>query len=255
MAETGSLTYASARGRWVLGAAILGSGVVALDGSVVNIALPPISRTFHTGIVTLQWVVTAYVLTLAAFLLLGGSLGDRLGRRRIFSIGAAWFAVASVACALAPDAPALVAARAIQGIGGAMLVPASLAIIQASFREQDRAPAIGLWSGFTGVSAVVGPLLGGYLIALSSWRLVFLINVPLVIVLLVVTARHVPESVDPSVDGPVDVTGSALAVVFLAGLTYGLIEGPSAGWGSPAVVAALVAAAAAGPAFVILRRT
>jgi EmrB/QacA subfamily drug resistance transporter len=251
----GALSYRSARGRWVLAAAIIGSGVVTLDSSVVNIALPPISRTFHTGIVTLQWVVTGYTLTLAAFLLLGGSLGDRFGRKRIFSIGATWFALASVACALAPNAVMLIAARAVQGIGGALLVPASLAILQSSFREQDRARAIGLWSGFGGVSAVAGPLIGGYLIALSSWRLVFFVNVPLVAVLLLLTARHVPESVDPSASDTVDVVGAALAVIFLAGLTYGLLEGPSRGWGRPAVLASIVAAAIAGPAFLVVEHT
>jgi EmrB/QacA subfamily drug resistance transporter len=247
--KPGELVYSSAKGRWVLGAAILGSGIVTLDGSVVGIALPPISRTFHSGIVTLQWVVTGYTLTLAGFLLLGGSLGDRFGRKKVFSIGAIWFVIASMACGLAPSAGVLIAARVVQGVGGALLVPASLAILQASFREEDRSRAIGFWSGFTGVSAVAGPLVGGYLIALSSWRLVFFINLPLVILLLAVTARHVPESVDPSVIGKVDVAGAVLASIFLACLTYGLIEGPSKGWGASAVVGTLLVAAATGPAF------
>ncbi|HWD24548.1 MAG TPA: MFS transporter [Acidimicrobiales bacterium] len=249
-----ALEYSSARGRWVLAATILGSGIVTLDGSVVGIALAPISRSFHSGIVTLQWVVTGYTLTLAAFLLLGGSLGDRLGRKRLFSVGTGWFALASVACGLAPTANALIVARVFQGIGGAMLVPASLAILQASFREEDRSKAIGFWSGFSGVSAAAGPLVGGYLIALHSWRLVFFINAPLAAILLAVTARHVPESSDSSASGGIDYPGTGLAVVFLAGLTYGLIEGPSVGWGQPLVLVALIVAAISGPGFIVAER-
>jgi EmrB/QacA subfamily drug resistance transporter len=249
-----ALEYSSTRGRWVLGATILGSGIVTLDGSVVGIALPPISRSFHSGIVTLQWIVTGYTLTLAAFLLLGGSLGDRFGRKRLFSFGTVWFALASIACGLAPSSAALIAARIAQGVGGAFLVPASLAILQASFREQDRSKAIGFWSGFSGVSAAAGPLVGGYLIDLSSWRLVFFINAPLAAVLLVVTARHVPESFDPSVTGKIDLLGATLAVAFLAGLTYGLIQGPEVGWSDPVVLAALGIGAICGAMFTVVER-
>jgi EmrB/QacA subfamily drug resistance transporter len=237
----------------VIAAAILGSGIVTLDGSVVSIALAPIHRTFHAGIVTLQWVVTGYTLTLAAFLLLGGSLGDRYGRRKIFSVGIGWFALSSIACGLAPSPDVLITARVLQGVGGALLVPASLAILQSAFRAEDRSRAIGVWSGFGGVSAAAGPLVGGYLIALSSWRLVFFINLPIAILLLVVTVRHVPESVDPTVTGKVDVVGAVLAVIFLAGLTYGLIEGPSSRWTFLSIVSIAVAAVA-GPVFVFVER-
>ena len=227
----------SARGRWVLTATVLGSGIAALDATVVGIALPSISRTFHGGIGTLQWVVTGYSLTLAAFLLLGGSLGDRFGRKRVFSIGVAWFALASAACGLAPTARLLIGARVVQGIGGALLTPGSLAIIQASFRPEDRSRAIGAWSGLGGVATAAGPLVGGYLIAAASWRWVFFINLPVAAFVLVITKRHVPETSDPTSTGRVDVPGAALAVVFLAGLTYGLIEGPTRGWTSPFVLA------------------
>jgi EmrB/QacA subfamily drug resistance transporter len=221
---------------------------------VVGIALPAISRSFHSGVGTLQWVVTGYSLTLAAFLLLGGSLGDRLGRKRVFSVGVVWFALSSAACGLAPDAPLLIGARVLQGVGGALLTPASLAILQASFRPADRSRAIGAWSGLGGLATAAGPLVGGYLIAAGSWRWVFFINVPVAAVVLAVTARHVPDSRDPTVTGPVDTVGAALAVVVLTGVTYGLIEGPGRGWGSPAVVVALAVALVAGTGFFVAER-
>jgi EmrB/QacA subfamily drug resistance transporter len=245
------LAFATARGRWVLAATVLGSGIAFLDATVVGIALPSINRTFGGGVGTLQWVVTGYSLTLAAFLLLGGSLADRLGRRRIFSIGIAWFAIASAACGLAPTAGFLIGARIVQGIGGALLTPGSLAILQASFRADDRSRAIGAWSGLGGVASAAGPLVGGYLLAAGSWRWVFYINVPLSAFVLYITARHVPESHDPTTRGRVDVLGATLAVLFLAGITYGLIEGPTRGWSSPLVLAALVIAALAAPAFLV----
>jgi len=223
-----------------------------LDSTVVGIALPSIGRTFHGGVGTLQWVVTGYALTLAAFLLLGGSLGDRYGRKRIFSIGVVWFAASSALCGIAPTAGLLIAARVLQGVGGALLAPASLAILQASFRPDDRARAIGAWSGLSGVAAAAGPLIGGYLIAVGSWRWVFYINLPLSVAVLVITARHVPESRDPTTSGGVDMVGASLGVVFLAGLTYGLIEAPTLGWSNPAVVACLVVAVLAAPAFLIV---
>ncbi len=239
----------SARGRWVLAATVLGSGIAGLDATVVGIALPSINRTFGGGVGTLQWVVTGYSLTLAAFLLLGGSLGDRFGRRRIFSFGIAWFAIASACCGIAPTAGFLVAARIVQGIGGALLTPGSLAILQASFRPDDRSRAIGAWSGLGGVATAAGPLVGGYLLAAGSWRLVFYINIPVSVFVLVITARHVPETRDPTSTGRVDTVGAALAVVFLAGITYGLIEGPTRGWSSPLVLGSLLLSAVAGPAF------
>ncbi len=245
------LALSSGKGRWVVAATVLGSGIAMLDATVVSIALPSIGRDFHGNVGTLQWVVTGYALTLAAFLLLGGSLGDRYGRRRVFMIGVIWFAAASALCGFAPTAGWLIGARVIQGIGGALLAPASLAILQATFRPDDRARAIGAWSGLGGVAAAAGPLVGGYLLAIGSWRWVFFINLPVSVVVVVITARHVPESRDPTSTGRVDAVGATLAVFFLASLTYGLIEAPTRGWSSPAVVACLVVAAVAAPAFLV----
>jgi EmrB/QacA subfamily drug resistance transporter len=243
------LALSSGKGRWVVAALVAGSSITLLDSTVVGIALPSIGRDFHGDVSTLQWVVTGYALTLAAFLLLGGSLGDRYGRRRIFSVGVAWFAVASALCGLAPSAGLLIGARVLQGVGGALLSPASLAIMQASFRPQDRARAIGAWTGLGGVASAAGPLVGGYLLAVGSWRWVFFINVPVAAAVLMITARHVPESRDPTATGRIDTTGTALAVFFLASLTYGLIEAPTRGWSSPEVVACLAVAAVTAPAF------
>ncbi len=184
---SGGLLLSSARGRWVVAATVLGSGITLIDSTVVGIALPTIGRDFHAALGPLQWVVTGYTLTLAAFLLLGGSLGDRYGRKKIFMIGVAWFAIASAACGLAPDAGVLIATRILQGIGGALLTPGSLAIIQASFTADDRARAIGAWSGFGGLAAAAGPLLGGYLISAVSWRWIFFINLPISLLVLAVS--------------------------------------------------------------------
>jgi EmrB/QacA subfamily drug resistance transporter len=246
------LAFGTSQGRWVIAATVLGSGMASLDATVVGIALPTIGRDFHSGVGTLQWVVSGYSLTLAAFLLLGGSLGDRLGRRRMFSLGVVWFAVASMCCGLAPNAGVLIGARVLEGIGAALLAPASLAILQASFRPDDRPRAIGAWSGLGGVASAAGPLVGGYLILAGSWRWVFFINVPVAILVLWVAARHVPETRDPSAAGRVDSLGAALAVLFLAGLTYGLIEVPDHGWTDPAVLAGLLVAGVTAPAFLIV---
>ncbi len=232
--------YGTAAGRWVIVATVLGSGMAAIDATVVGIALPTIGREFHASLGSLQWVVTGYTLTLAALLLLGGSLGDHFGRRRVFLIGVAWFAVASGACALAPGVTVLVVMRVLQGVGAALLTPGSLAILEAVFDPEDRGRAIGAWSGLGGVATAAGPLLGGYLITAASWRWIFLNNLPLGVAVLVVTARHVPETRDPSATGRIDWLGAALATVSLAGITYGLIEGPTLGWKDPAVVAMLV---------------
>jgi EmrB/QacA subfamily drug resistance transporter len=236
----------------VIAATVLGSGIASLDATVVGIALPSISRSFHAGVDSLQWVVTAYSLTLASFILVGGSLGDRRGRRRVFSFGVAWFAVASAVCGLAPNSTFLILARAVQGMGGALLTPASLAIIQASFRPDDRSRAIGAWSGLSGVATAAGPLIGGYLLAVGSWRWVFFINLPIAALVLVISARHVPESSDPTARGRIDLAGAALAVTFLTGLTYGLIEGANQGWTAAAVLTALILAGLAGVAFLVV---
>lgn len=249
-----ALAYRSARGRWVLTATVLGSGIAMLDSTVVGIALPRIGEDFHADLPTLQWVVTAYTLTLTAFLLLGGSLGDRFGRRRIFVIGVTWFAAASALCAAAPNAATLIAARALQGVGGALLMPGSLAILQASFRPADRSAAIGAWSGLGGVANAAGPLVGGYLLAIASWRWVFVINLPLAAAVIAIAVRHVPESVDEGAAPSVDVPGAALGVVALTTVSYALIEASQRGWGSALIVSMLVAGVAAGAAFVGLER-
>ena len=196
-------------------ASILGSGLAGIDATVVNVALPAIGKDLQTGFASLQWTITAYTLTLASLILLGGALGDRYGRRRVFVIGVVWFAVASLLCGLAPTAPLLIAARALQGVGGALLTPGSLAMIQASFAPQDRARAIGAWSGLGGVATAVGPFLGGWLIQVASWRWVFLINAPLAVVVVLVALRHVPETRDGTVSGHVDVLGAVLGALGL----------------------------------------
>ncbi len=239
--QSPGLRYASGPGRWVLLATVLGSAMAAIDATVVGIALPAIGHDFHASLATLQWVVTAYTLTLAGLLLFAGALGDKYGRKRLFVIGVVWFAVASLLCGIAPDAPVLIAARAVQGIGAALLTPGSLAIIEASFHPDDRGKAIGAWSGFAGVGTAVGPFLGGWLIQAVSWRLIFVINLPLAALVVAVALRHVPESRDADAAGKLDLTGGALVTAGLVGLTYGLIEGPAKGWTSPAPLAALIA--------------
>ena len=229
--------------------------MAAIDATVVGIALPSIGRQFHTPLSTLQWLVTGYTLTLSAFLLLGGSLGDLRGRRRIFLIGVVWFTVASAACAVAPNPTVLVITRALQGVGAALLTPGSLAIIEASFDPEDRGQAIGAWSGLGGVATAAGPLLGGYLVAAASWRWIFLINLPVGVVVLLLSVRHVPESRDPHAPDSIDVRGGILAALMLAGVTYALIEGPSVGWGDPWVVVLLVVGVLAGVAFVFAERS
>ncbi len=235
------LKYASGPGRWVLLATVLGSAMASIDATVVGIALPAIGHDFSSSLATLQWVVTAYTLTLAGLLLFAGALGDKYGRKRIFVVGVAWFAVASLLCGIAPDAPFLIAARAVQGIGAALLTPGSLAIIEASFQPADRGKAIGAWSGLSGVGSAIGPFLGGWLIQAVSWRLIFVINLPLAALVVAVALRHVPESRDPAATGRVDIVGGALVTFGLIGLTYGLIEGPAAGWTSAAPLTALIA--------------
>src|SRR6201994_373892 len=236
-ADGPALTYSSAPGRWVLAITVLGSGIAALDATVVNIALPVIGRDFHTSISALQWVMTSYILSLTAFLLIGGSLGDRFGRRKVYLIGIVWFALASAACGVAPDVVTLIITRTLQGAGAALLTPGSLAILEASFIPADRARAIGAWSGLGGVAIAAGPLIGGYLLAGASRRGVFFIHVPIAAAVVVLGARHIPESRDPDINGTLDYAGAVAAVAFLTGVTFAFIEAPTLGWAPPVVLA------------------
>lgn len=217
----------SARGRWLLAAAVLGAGMGFLDGTVVNVAVRRIGTDLGASLAELQWVLNAYLLALASLILVGGSLGDRLGRRRVFTIGVVWFAAASAACALAPDAPTLIAARAVQGIGAALLTPGSLAMMQGSYVEDDRARAIGRWSGLAGVATVIGPFLGGGLVQSVGWRYVFWINVPIAVAVVLIALRHVPESRDPQATDRFDLGGAILGALGLGGVTFALIEAGS----------------------------
>jgi EmrB/QacA subfamily drug resistance transporter len=249
-----SIRLAEARGRWVLLATVLGSSVALLDATVVNVALPRLGDDLGASVAGLQWTVNGYTLTLAGFILLGGSLGDHYGRRRVFVIGVVWFALASVLCGLALNIPMLVAARALQGMGGALLTPGALAIIQASFVPDDRARAVGAWSGLGGVAAAAGPLLGGWLVATAGWRWVFLLNVPLAAVVVLVAVRHVPESVDAGARGRFDVDGAVLAALALAGVTYALTEAPAGRVSLALPVALGLAGVAAAVAFLMVER-
>jgi EmrB/QacA subfamily drug resistance transporter len=215
-------------GPWVLAATILGSSMVFIDGTVVNVALPALQKSLKATVADVQWIVESYALFLAALLLVGGALGDRFGRKRIFSLGVVLFALASVWCGFAPGVNQLIFARAVQGIGGALLVPGSLAIISASFSKEKRGQAIGTWSGFTAITAAVGPVLGGWLIENVSWRAIFFINVPLAAVVLALVFRHVPESRDEDGAYGLDWVGAALATVSLGAIVYGLIESSQA---------------------------
>jgi len=246
------LTVKSAAGRWVLLTTVLGSGMTMLDGTVVNVALPKIGRSLHADLASLQWVLNAYMLTLAGLILLGGALGDRYGRRRVFIIGAVWFSVASLLCGLAVNAEMLIASRALQGIGGALLMPGSLAIIQATFAEDQRARAIGAWSGLGGIAAAIGPFLGGWLVDGPGWRWAFLINLPLGVVTVAVAARHVPENHDPTAHGRFDVLGAAVGAISLGAISYALIRAAE-GWSVTVAVAAVVGVVMAG-SFVWLER-
>ncbi|MEZ0579519.1 MFS transporter [Nocardioides sp. MH1] len=228
-ADEALLRMGSARGRWVLLTTVLGSGLAMLDATVVNVALGRIGEDLDAGFAGLQWTINAYTLTLAALILLGGSLGDRFGRKRVFLIGVVWFAVASLLCGLAPTTGLLIAARGLQGIGGALLTPGSLAIIAASFHPDDRGAAVGAWSGLGGIAAAVGPLVGGWLVE-WNWRLVFLVNVPVAVAILLVAAKHVPESRDPTALPRVDVAGTVLAAAGLGALTFALTRAGDVGF-------------------------
>jgi EmrB/QacA subfamily drug resistance transporter len=223
----------------VLLASILGSSMSFIDGTVVNLALPALQSTLHATAADVQWVVESYALCLAALLLLGGALGDRLGRRRVFAIGTALFAGASAACGLARTIEWLIAARAIQGVGAALLVPGSLALISATVAPDRRGRAIGTWSAWSAATAGVGPVLGGWLIQAASWRWLFWLNLPIAAITLAVTLSKVPESRAPGTGRGLDWLGTALATAGLGGLVFGLIEAPRRGLGDPLIIAGL----------------
>jgi EmrB/QacA subfamily drug resistance transporter len=266
------LRYGSAQGRWVVTAMILGSSVAGIDSTVVAVALPAIGRNLNAGFQGLQWTVTGYTLTLASLILLAGSLSDRWGRRRVFLAGLTWFTLASLLCAVAPSIGWLIAARAVQGVGGALMTPASLAIIEATFDPADRTRAIGSWAGFSGVSAAIAPFIGGWLLEAGSWRWIFLINVPVAAVTAWTTRRHVPESRDTTRSASTS-TGSAVGgrksadrtasadwpgaltgAVALGAITYAIIVLPGEGVGSPEFAAAAILALLSSVTFVIIER-
>lgn len=238
------------QGPWILAATVLGSSMAFIDGTVVNVALPNLQAALHASLSQVQWVVESYALFLAALLLVGGSMGDRMGRRFVFVLGTVMFALASVWCGFAPDIRHLIVARAVQGVGAALLVPGSLAIISASFPEDKRGQAIGTWSAFTGITAAIGPVLGGWIVQHLSWRWVFLINVPIAAAVVVLCYWKVPESRDVSHDRGLDFLGALLNTLGLGALVYGLIESPNLGWRSPLVWGSLAASAVAMTAFV-----
>jgi EmrB/QacA subfamily drug resistance transporter len=238
------LRYGTAGARWVMLVTVLGSGVAFLDGTVVNVALPSIGREFHAGLSDLQWTVDAYLLTLGSLIVIGGSLGDLFGRRRVLVLGLAGFSLASLGCGLAPSATALIVARAVQGVAGALLVPSSLAVLSAAMAQEDRGRAVGAWSGLGGVWTAVGPFLGGWLVDAASWRLVFLINLPVAAVTIWAAQTHVPETLDEGAPRHVDLPGALTIALGLAGVVYALIQGPAYGFG-PLTIALGVAGAAA----------
>jgi EmrB/QacA subfamily drug resistance transporter len=234
----------------VLAATIVGAGLAMLDGTIVNVALPAIGADLEASIAGLQWILNGYLLALAALVLVAGSLGDRYGRRRVFLLGVVWFGAASMLCGLAWNIEALVAARILQGIGGALLTPGSLAILQAAFVPQDRAKAIGAWSGLSGVATAVGPLVGGLLVQAGSWRLAFGVNLPVTVLCVWLTLRYVPESRDPQARTPAW-SGAALGAVGLGGVTAALVEAPGRGPADPVVLVAAVVGLAALAAFTL----
>jgi EmrB/QacA subfamily drug resistance transporter len=251
IATTDGLRLSQPAGRWVIVATALGAGLVLLETTVLNVALPEIARDLGTGMAGMQWAVNAFALALSGLILFGGALGDRHGRRRVYLVGLAVFAIGSLLGGLAQAIGWLVAARALQGVGAALLVPGSLALIQAAFHPADRARAVGAWSGMSGVAGAAGPLLGGAVIDAAGWRWVFWINVPIAAVVAVLVARHVPETRDEAAHGRFDVAGAVLAAIGLGGLTYGLTDASGA-W-ALAVAAATVGMLAM-VAFVLVER-
>ena len=224
--------------RWTLAAAIIGSSMAFIDGTVVNVALPAIQRQMNATTADAQWVMESYALLLSALLLVGGALGDRFGRRRVFMLGVVVFTLASVGCALSPNVQLLIGARAIQGLGAALLVPGSLALISTAYPQSERGAAIGTWSAFSGIAAAVGPVLGGFLVEHYSWTWAFLINVPIGALVLPVCALKVTESVGASRRDPIDLRGAIWITMGLAGIVFALIEAPLRGWLAPPILTA-----------------
>jgi EmrB/QacA subfamily drug resistance transporter len=245
------LALKSMPGRIALIATVAASSMASLDATVVNVALPHIGKDLHGNVSSLQWVLTGYLLALASLILLGGALGDRFGRRKIFIIGTAWFAVASLLCGVAPNIGTLIGARFLEGVGGALLTPGSLAIIQASFRGPDRAAAVGAWSGLGGAAGAIGPFVGGALVDGPGWRWAFLINLPVAAVAMVCAVAAVPETKDPHAARALDVRGAAVAAAALAAGTWALTEAGPRGWGDALVLAAGAVALVGAAAFVV----
>jgi EmrB/QacA subfamily drug resistance transporter len=252
LSRKSALACSEKESRWILTATILASSMAFIDGTVVNVALPALQSNLQATAIGVQWVVEAYALFLSALLLVGGSLGDHYGRRRVFLMGVSLFAIASAWCGGAPNIEQLIAARAVQGVGGALLIPGSLAIISASFPPEKRGRAIGTWSGFSAITTAIGPVMGGWLIEHVSWRAVFFLNLPLAIIVIFIALRHVPESRDKNQTGSIDWTGALLTTLGLGGLTYGLIESSRLSLFEPSVVVAIVVALAALVAFVLV---
>ncbi|HEV7671775.1 MAG TPA: MFS transporter [Thermoanaerobaculia bacterium] len=230
---------AASRKKWVLAVTVLASTMAFIDESVVNVALPAIEADLRASVAVIQWLINAYTLSMAALLLIGGAAGDRFGRRRVFLVGAVLFAAASAGCGFSSNVTQLILARAIQGIGAALLIPCSLAILGAAFEEKERGKAIGTWAGASSIAAAIGPLLGGFLVDHGSWRYIFLINPVLALPILWMAWRHVPESRDPDSPAGLDWRGALLAFAGLGSLVYGLIASPTRGWGHPIVIITL----------------
>jgi EmrB/QacA subfamily drug resistance transporter len=252
LARKTALACTQSQSRWILAATILASSMAFIDGTVVNVALPSLQKNLQATAIGVQWVVEAYSLFLSALLLVGGSLGDHYGRRRVFLMGVSLFALASVWCGVAPSIDQLIAARAVQGVGGALLIPGSLAIISASFPPEKRGRAIGTWSGFSAITMSFGPVLGGWLVEHVSWRAVFFLNLPLAAAVIFIARRHVPESSDQNHPGSIDWTGAFLATLGLGGVTYGLIESSRLGLFEPTVAVAIIGGLLALIGFAIL---
>lgn len=254
-AQSTAVSLSANTGRWVLVSAILASSMAFIDGSALNVALPSIQEALAASGPDLLWIVNAYALFLAALILVGGSLGDHFGRKRIFMIGIGVFAAASLACGLAPTTMILIVARAVQGVGGALMVPGSLAIIAACFESAERGRAIGTWSAYSTLTTILGPVLGGELAGRGLWRFIFFINIPLALVALVILYLKVPESRDEKAAAELDYPGALLVTLGLAGITYGFIEAPRRGWGDPLILVALVGGLAALVGFVLVERS